>query len=504
MATQISKVVDSGGTGDWTTLNAALVANFGASGLDLVSQDENVLNTLINTNGGNLVNSYLIINGFNTDATRKLTFEVPKSFKHNAVYPVTGNVSHMTYLGDSMLSIYDDNVTVRDCVIVSKGTSGWPSALLIDSNNALLERCIIVCDDRFSGSPGETYTVHYDLGAGETATLRNCIILNLDSGSGTARYGIYQGNTTTGGTLILENCLIYSIDRGVYTRVADGLEMKNCVVVTEYDYEVGIPGNLTAASTNNAWADAAADIDLTDIPLSSIFRDAASFDWRLTENSILRWAGVNLTGDGVVDDILDNPRPDTGYFDVGPHQFGSSSTARPVYVIRKNVTTGKSNVDKVTLLVAEGPNEATVRDIANSRVAGDSSWDDAEIEEVVSAWDYAGLKISVSVGGQHIAEYTAGVGDTMDDIGSAFPDLINGNGGIENASWSSGTLTVADVDDEKGDLSLEVFVLLPGTEEVSSNPEGSIVGDIVDKGIVESALTVELLDVGLPRIIERA
>jgi hypothetical protein len=509
MATLISKIVESSGTGHWTTRNLALAANFGASGKDLVAQDENVLNTLKSLDGDSLLSTFCTIDGFTADATRKLTFEVPQEFRHGAAYPITGNKAHATNTGDAGIIIRDDHTSFSDLAIVCiPASSSWLAALTIDGDSILIDRCISVHDGRGDGAFTEGYGCHYTVTAGETSKIRNSIIMCIDAtGLGHTRYGLYQ-NTTTGGSLILENCLVYSTDRAILVRAANGLTLKNCIVLHDDSYSISNPSNLAAASTNNAYVGAAGpnDVNLTGISRDDIFVDFANFDFRLKQGSILRNAGANLISDGVVSDINGNARPGTGPFDIGPHQFQATELSNPVYVVRRAVEIGgKTNLDEVDLLVVEAPTSTVAKDLANSRVENDSSWADATVEEVVSAGDYAGTRFTIRVGGLDILTYTATASQTMANIGTAIAAALAASGkGFSQAAWSGSTLTVAGAGNLKGDQSLEVQVRFPGTTKDSENPAGGIVGTIVDEGAQGSALTVQLLDTGMPRIIGEA
>jgi hypothetical protein len=508
MATAISKVADPGNSGDWPTMNAALAANFGATSKDLVSEDEDVLNTLKNTNGGNLASNFVTIDGFTTDATRSLLFQVPQAFKHNAIYPtsgvITGNVSHMTVVGDASLLIRDDNVTVEDMVLISQPSTSWIQAVTVDGHNILLDRCLIVVDSRATSGPNETYGVWFRVTAGEVCTIRNSVIMALDEiGKGHIRYGVYQ-DSTAGGLLILENCLIYSTDNAIRIRQADGIRLKNCVVVSGDGYDINNYAWLEAGSGGNAYSDSGAAVDISSVALTSMFQNPNAYDWRLTQNSVLRDAGSNLISDGVTVDILDNARPGTAAFDIGPHQFGGGGLNRPIYLVEKSEAAGKTSVDGVKLLVVEAPSEAAARDVASSRVAGDSTWADATVTEIQTSVDYSGIEVSIFINEQPFASYTATIGQTVDDIGAALVLLLNANGSIGNAAYSAGTLTVAGTVDRLGDGFLEVKVKIPGTNTDLSSPGESIIGTITDQGDPGDALSVDLVDSGLARILGSA
>ncbi|MCA1800758.1 MAG: hypothetical protein LC687_07405, partial [Actinobacteria bacterium] len=87
MATLVSVTVDTDGTGDYLSINAAQTADFGATSGDLVSNDEYVECECLSSGGSSDTQINLsVYDGFTTDETRYISLYVGGSSLHNGKY----------------------------------------------------------------------------------------------------------------------------------------------------------------------------------------------------------------------------------------------------------------------------------------------------------------------------------------------------------------------------------------------------------------------------------
>lgn len=116
-------------------------------------------------------------------------------------------------------------------------------------------------------------------------------------------------------------------------------------------------------------------------------------------------------------------------------------------------------------------------------------WAGATVTEIV-AGDLEGAVLRVQViGADPAIDYsvTGAAAATVDSIGALMVTALNGDAQIANAAYSAGNLlTVSDVADALGDLTLQVDFTLNGASL------GAMVGAITDGGIAGAALTVQM------------
>lgn len=500
MATPVTKTIGSGQ--DYATLNAAKTANYGASGVDLTSVDEVVTNTV--SAAGNFLSGALDQNGLTTDATRFLTVDCAPGVKHNGIYPSDMDFSGIGYglvETDATFLMQDEYTVLRDLLLVQRPAPGsYVTCLYITAPNCLIENCILVGDSR-NRATAEQYGIQWNFASG-TTTVRNSVIICYDDDLASIRYGVFQG-PTTGGVLVLENCTILTSDKGAYIRANGGLVLKNTVVrgypastAPSGGYDINNVSLLGGASTHNAYRDAGAQVDLTDVSDSALFVDPAEFDFRLRLGSILRGAGTDLAT--CPEDIVGTERL-SGLYDIGAFQGTALDSGRRFWRVSlpesaTNVTEGARRV------VVEAETSEAALSAAGARYDGDSQW--TEVEEITAAADYAGTEFRVEVVGVCRVRYTGEAGDSIDDVGGALAAALNATDSIEAAAYSSGTqiLTIADTTDGLGDKSVGVAIVPAGAKSTVSTDTGPV-GAITDKGSSGDALTVQLYAIAVPRVV---
>jgi hypothetical protein len=116
-------------------------------------------------------------------------------------------------------------------------------------------------------------------------------------------------------------------------------------------------------------------------------------------------------------------------------------------------------------------------------------WAAATVTEIV-AGDLEGAILRVQViGADPVIDYsvTGAAAATVDDIGALMVTALNGDAQIAGAAYSAGNLlTVSDIADALGDLTLQVDFTLNGESL------GAFVGAITDGGIAAAVLTVQM------------
>lgn len=337
MATLVNPTVDPGGTGDYTSLNSADSGYFGASGLNLVSNDEYVECECICTNG-NADTSSVNISGYTTDSTHYIKIYVPDSYRHKGVFPTSGNIYRLKVgSGYRVFKSYDDYVKLHD-----------------------LAAEITVAGD---------YNVGFHF-KGKSCEAHHCLVKVVDSGSYDYSGGFYLQNnpTTSPGWHKVENCIVYGADQksthAAFIVAGDKVTayIYNCTGAKCYNAVLGRDGvgvvknflgfgttagfvttgtaSFGAACTHNASdqgdAPGSNAMDLSAYSGSDIFKDYANNDLHLAPNSPVAGQGIDLSSDSdlaVTDDIDRTTR--RFYFDIGADQLTRfyGSVAMPLMTV---------------------------------------------------------------------------------------------------------------------------------------------------------------------------
>ena len=166
----------------------------------------------------------------------------------------------------------------------------------------------------------------------------------------------------------------------------------------------------------------------------------------------------------------------------------------PAYRVELDRSKGGHNlVNGADAMVVFAADATQAKEIAAAQNEADGqAWIvDGTATEVVAATDWEGWTFSGSLSSGQSASYTADdTNNTIDLIAAQLVILFNAQTGIGNAAYNSTTnvLTIAGVADNLGDQKA-AFQIKPPTS-VESVP--SLVGTIVDEGVVGADVTVAL------------
>jgi len=308
-----SIVVDTGGTGDYTSLGSADAAYFGATGADYVT-NQDIVDITLKCTDGNADTTTLDTAGYTTDSTYTVTsITVDPDYRHAGKYPASGNI----YRREPSVQLGTWIRTLTDTVITGLAIKPNRSSLTgygihNQSTGIVLEGCVIDLTDCGTNSRGVTNT------SSASTTARNCIVSH---GTGaTHGYAHFSSNPFT-----LYNCLANDCPTGYYEGGTGYMSLMDCVAWdcalpfygTYYDTSYNADNSFGTGPTGGT-----DHIDLTSYSASEVFTDASSEDFSLVNTSSpLFDAGVNLFSAGVTVDILGDVRQDITNYDVGPHKL---------------------------------------------------------------------------------------------------------------------------------------------------------------------------------------
>lgn len=239
MATPVACTVDTGGTGDYPSLNAAEAANFGASNANLTVSDEYCVCTCRCT-GGTADTTAFVVSGQTTDATHYILIQVDSAYRHNGTYPASGNYyrHELTYTGTTSGLSWMNYVTLRGVAFQITLGGNWLNTLTATGGLVWFEDCIFLCVPGayensiifgFNGSAGTTY-------------LRNCI---FSGATGTGNKQVADGGS--GQNAVIHSCTFANATNGA-VRSAGTFTLKNCIFSS---VTTDVTGSFDAASTNN-------------------------------------------------------------------------------------------------------------------------------------------------------------------------------------------------------------------------------------------------------------
>ena len=175
------------------------------------------------------------------------------------------------------------------------------------------------------------------------------------------------------------------------------------------------------------------------------------------------------------------------------------------WLLRLPASARQNSVNGVTVMLVEAPDEATARDLASARFAGDPSWAAATATELESGMfpDYGGFEFRVVVSGSPVGSadavnltYLAGPGESLDTAMAALVVILNRHPLINGATWTAGTKTllVAPGTDGLGDRRLRVDVTPPSFK----NPAPTFVGTLTHLGLAGADLAAAFTDFDTP------
>jgi hypothetical protein len=516
VATEITKILDPAGGGDYGKFSVAKTAFYGGTDGDLVGNDENLL-MLVRGGGNANPDGYAHINNLtSSDATRRLTIRGAPGYKHNGRYNAESmaGIARFDTLFDASLLLSETFIKLQDILVLQRSNGGGGvSTLYLNGNDVLVERCMAV--NHPTGVPtNETYGIATNITGG--LVVRNSVVITLPSvtGHNHTPYSFYQGAQALTGEIVLDNCTFIMLGFGVVTqtstgivvRAQDDIILRNSVVwgaVTPIQNK----GLLHSSSANNAYVGASGtgDVDLTGASAYDLFIDPDNYDFRPRRDSVLRAAGTDLSTE-FGDDILGFSRPADGKYDIGAFQYQEGdgdvrARKRFILILPPNVPT----VDGVKSMVVESDTPEGAKERANAEFDQDAPWTTAEINEIDEGEVYAGAEFKIKIKDLLNVAYTAVTGDGITEVGNGLVALLNAHWSISTADYNSTTklLTVAGAAEGLGDREVEVTVRPDGARRVLTGVN-TPVGTITDQGAAGAALTVQLRDSGISKILLRS
>jgi len=304
MATLVNCVVDTGGTGDYTSLSTAEAANFGASSADITAAgSDEYIEVTCKCTDGQADSNVVSIAGQTTDATHTITIDVDPAYRYQpASIPQSGDYYRLLKIGNTtayLLYISTSYVTIKHLPIYSEFSGIYGAAVQVVGDNVIIDGAKI----RAELPGGNANAAIYITQDAITVTIKATSMYTTTANTGirlsaaatvkaymcTAVNALYRGFFRQSGTFIAKNCVAF----GCGSR--------------------GFEGTFDASSTNNAsdYNDAPGSnpVDLSSYSAEEIFEDPANDDYRLkqprlhADDSPLYRAGADLSGDGVTEDI---------------------------------------------------------------------------------------------------------------------------------------------------------------------------------------------------------
>ena len=311
----ISTVVDTGGTGDYTSMGSANADYFGATGYDYVT-NQDIVDITLKCTDGNADTSTLDTAGYTTDPTYTVTaITVDPDYRHAGKYPSSGNIYRREpSVQNGTLIRTLTNTVITGLAIKPNRPSLLGYGLLNLSQGTVLEGIVVDMTDTGSGSDGIANS------SAGSCTARNCFVCHLPSG---VAYGFTQWSSDT---YNVHNCLVSDSAGGGYYEGGTGdMSLKNCVA---WDCTLPFFGTFTDTEYNGDNTVGSGPgggtnfIDLTGYTAAEVFTDASNDDYSLVDTSSpLFDAGTNLYSSGVTVDILGDARQNNDDFDIGPHKL---------------------------------------------------------------------------------------------------------------------------------------------------------------------------------------
>ncbi len=320
MATLVATTVDTGGTGNYSSLNAAEAANWGAGGADITAAgtDEYVECTCICTDG-NADTTAVTIDGMITDATHDIDVSVGATYLPLGVYPTSGNQYRLDCsLGafGKALRILDHNVTIRGFAVRATANGDGVGCVQTGWADVNIERSIFVM------VPGaHTLSRVLDLYGDGTVKCSNIIAYGSNDASG---IGVLSNKS--GGAAYLHNITVVGCSDGFSSFESAEPVVRNSIAFnnTSNDYT----GTFAAGTTNNGYTTGQSGptggsnaIDLGSAE-TVVFNAPGSDIYHMVADSPARGVGTDLSGDAdlpITVDILGGPRPTTP--SIGAHEY---------------------------------------------------------------------------------------------------------------------------------------------------------------------------------------
>ena len=293
MATEITKIVDPGGTGDYTSL-AAAIAGERTARANLVSRDEQLTFQCICTNGQADMGGSAVIYDFITDGSHFIKVIVPDLYKHNGTYQ-TGNKYRLEPPSGRAFAADQNFIWIENLQANSIGSTSCYDLHSYDGNNPdgwlIARNCI---------GKGTSQGTGFNIGGPYQAILGNrylinCLVYDKSEGFRLADwdqdifiylyncnvhncyYG-FNGFNYTGGKNVCKNC--------IYQREDSGGAGYRYIDTTESSNNISSTTDAPGANALNSVVPAFLDIDNDDYRLSPA-------------DTIAKGSGINLSNDSI-------------------------------------------------------------------------------------------------------------------------------------------------------------------------------------------------------------
>jgi len=317
----VSCIVDTDGTGDYSSLNAAEAANFGATSADLVTNDEWV-ECDCQCTSGSADTTGVTIDGLSTavDNDVKIFCDSDGDYAHEGAW------DSLKYRLNNYraLSIEISHLTVEQVQFLTDGSASsdsWPINAAEDIDGLRLKRLLI--RHEIISDNNERYAIDIDrVASGE---ITNCIVIR-ESTSEATRGGI-QVNEATGDFLVANNTIYYNGTHGIrrFINASQPIVRNNIVINNGTGPDFDESGFSDASNNISSDTTAPGANSLTNQVDTDLFEDPANGDFTLKSDSNAIDAGTDLSDDMDSVDIAGTSRP-SGEWDIGAFEYVSAAT----------------------------------------------------------------------------------------------------------------------------------------------------------------------------------
>ncbi len=321
MATEVISSIMPGGGGDYTTLNAWSIAE----ARNLVTADEIAVAEVYS--GGNALSASLDLGAWTTDATRYVHIRAAGGEQHEGywdtskAYASSSSTDYAIRANSRSLFVTGMQIETTDSTTTDQSIPLYligfvPTACLVD-------KCIVRRSDANSGARvNQSAMVIWPADDGAVFTVQNSIIINHDNDTATGRIGIFINSGNVASVDIL-NCTVscsgsFSNSFGILRIGSGPLNLKNTYI------RHSIASNAVSASglveTTSACSGTDSDVTTENVPYTTTtFTDVTldAEELSLPATSSLIGAGTDISGDGVIDDIIGVGRPNGDDYDIG-------------------------------------------------------------------------------------------------------------------------------------------------------------------------------------------
>lgn len=350
---------DGGGVGSYESLKAAFDDGFGATGVDLVANDERIRvycrpsGTSIDTGG------FFDLTGFTTDYYHDIVIEVPTGSHHAGKWVESDSFYRISPASGPCISVTNNYVTLRNIAFGLTVGADDQYCAYSAGDYVVWDRCIFK-----ARSYGTATDAICGLEVGnKITTVQFCIATDF---SLTNSYGFYRGGAGSAVATFL-NCLAYSCTTG-FRRNSGSMRLRNCIGCTNsyLDFWGAV---WDAGCTNNLSEDdtAPGTEPLTGM-VPSEFVSASTYDFRIANTKAKAYRSGSqgsLTLGGTYYDLGQNRMPTTsGSWDRGPHQYQEAAPGG--IVIPPSISTAK-NLRTVAMVRPQRPGRAKLRKEAQQR-----------------------------------------------------------------------------------------------------------------------------------------